>query len=163
MLRSDVEIHRATLADLAEVRAVRLRALQDAPYAFASTYEREAAFDDSAWAGRLTSGSATFLARMGDRTVGTSTGLPLSDGAVELVGMWVDPSARGSGVAAELVGAVHAWAATRAAEQLRLWVVDGNERALRFYQRMGFVLTGERQPLPANPAVQELGMVRSIG
>ncbi len=163
MLRSDLEIHRATLADLAEVRAVRLRALRDAPYAFASTYEREAAFDDAAWADRLTSGSATFLARMDGRTVGTSTGLPPNDGAVELVGMWVDPAARGSGAAAELVGAVHAWAAAHAAKQLRLWVVDGNDRALCFYQRMGFVLTGERQPLPANPAVQELGMVRPIG
>ena len=159
---SHVEIHRATLADVPEVRAVRLRALKDAPYAFASTYEREADFDDAAWEQRLTSGSATFVARMGGATVGTCVGLPPSDGATELVAMWVDSVARGSGVAAELVEAVHAWAVEQRAERVHLWVAGTNERAVRFYERIGFVHTGERQPLPSDPTVPEFGMVRPI-
>ena len=145
-----------------DVRAVRLRALKEAPYAFASTYEQEAAFDDAAWEQRLTSGSATFLARMDGTTIGTCTGLPPSDGAVELVAMWIDPSARGSGAATELVQAVLAWAAGQTAERLHLWVAGGNQRARHFYERTGFVLTGERQPLPSDPAVPELGMARPI-
>ena len=159
VLRSRVEIREATLADLAEVRTVRLRALRNAPYAFASTYEREAAFDDAEWVQRLTSGSATFLARTNGTTVGICSGLPPSDGAVELVAMWVDPEVRGSGVAADLVRAVLAWATEQRANRLHLWVAGNNEHAKRFYEKSGFVLTGERQPLPSDPTVPEFGMV----
>jgi GNAT superfamily N-acetyltransferase len=160
---STVEIHLATVADLPEVRTVRLRALQDAPYAFASTYEREAAFGDADWVERLTSGSSTFLARVGGTTVGTCTGLPPRDDMVELVAMWVDPAVRGFGVAAELVHAVSAWAADQGADRVHLWVTVTNGRAKRFYEKLDFVLTGEQQPLPSDPGVQEFGMVRFIG
>jgi ribosomal protein S18 acetylase RimI-like enzyme len=159
---STVEIHLATVADLPEVRNVRLGALQDAPTAFASTYEREAAFGDAAWVARLTSGSSTFLARRGGATVGICTGLPPCDDVVELVAMWVDPAVRGSGVAAELVHAVSAWAADLGADRVHLSVAGTNGRARRFYEKLGFVLTGEQQPLPSDPGVQEFGMVRSI-
>lgn len=162
MTESTVEIHLASVADLPEVRAVRLRALQEAPYAFASTYERESAFDTADWVDRLTSGSATFLARVGETSVGICTGLPPRDAIVELVAMWVDPAVRGSGVAAELVHAVSAWAADQGADRIHLWVAGANERAKRFYERLDFVLTGERQPLPSDPGVQEFGMVRLI-
>jgi hypothetical protein len=33
---------------------------------------------------------------------------------------------------------------------------------VRFYQRIGFVLTGEQQPLPSDPSVAEWGMLRPI-
>ena len=160
--RFPVEIHQATLADLAEVRTIRLRALQDAPYAFASTYEREAAFEESDWAGRLTSGSSTFLARVGGKTVGICTGLPPRSGMVELVAMWVDPVARGTGVAAELVRAVLAWATDEGADRVHLRVAGTNERAKRCYEKLDFVLTGEKQPLPSDPSVPEFGMVRTV-
>ena len=163
MSESTVEIHLATVADLPEVRTIRLRALQDAPYAFASTYEREAAFDDADWVERLTSGSSTFLARVGGTTVGICSGLPPRDDVIELVAMWVDPAARGSGVAAELVRAVSAWAADQRADRVHLSVAGTNERAKRFYEKLGFVLTGEQQPLPSDPSVPEFGMVRRIG
>ena len=46
-------IRRATPADLGVVRALRLEALRLAPTAYGSTLEREEAFDDTVWAGRL--------------------------------------------------------------------------------------------------------------
>ena len=161
--RFPVEIHQATPADLADVRTIRLRALQDAPYAFASTYEREAAFEESDWESRLTSGSSTFLARVGGKTVGICTGLPPRRGMAELVAMWVDPVARGTGVAAELVHAVLAWATDEGADRVHLWVAQTNERARRCYEKLDFVLTGEQQPLPSEPNVLELGMVHTVG
>lgn len=161
--RFPVEIHQAALADLADVRTIRLRALQDAPYAFASTYEREAAFVESDWAGRLTSGSSTFLARVGGKTVGICTGLPPRRAMAELVAMWVDPVARGTGVAAELVRAVLAWATDEGAVRVHLWVAETNERARRFYEKLDFVLTGEQQPLPSELDVLEFGMVHTVG
>ncbi|RPD52192.1 hypothetical protein L226DRAFT_493143 [Lentinus tigrinus ALCF2SS1-7] len=51
-------------ADIRDYRTVRLEALRRDPSAFTSTYEREAAFDEETWRGRLTgSGKATFVAR----------------------------------------------------------------------------------------------------
>jgi GNAT superfamily N-acetyltransferase len=72
--------------------------------------------------------------------------------------MWVDPSMRGTRAAADLVRAVLDWAAAGGAGGVSLWVADGNDRALRFYDRMGFTPTGHRQGLPSNPAVGETEM-----
>ncbi|MDD7968942.1 GNAT family N-acetyltransferase [Actinomycetospora lemnae] len=79
-----------------------------------------------------------------------------------LVAMWVDPARRGQGVADALVGAVVAWAAGQGAHRLALWVVDGNERARRCYARLGFVPSGERQPVPNHPESTESRMVREL-
>jgi len=73
----------------------------------------------------------------------------------QLVSMWVDPRARGSGAAVQLVAAVREAAAVEGARVLTLFVADGNDRARRLYERLGFRPTGERQPLPSDPARSE--------
>jgi ribosomal protein S18 acetylase RimI-like enzyme len=59
------------------------------------------------------------------------------DDGQQLTSMWVAPSVRGRGVGRALVGRVIAAAAGR---PLWLRVLDGNETAIRLYQRCGFVL-----------------------
>jgi RimJ/RimL family protein N-acetyltransferase len=54
-----------------------------------------------------------------------------------LVGMYVRESDRGTGVADEIANAVVAYARTRV-ELLQLSVASTNDRAVRFYERMGF-------------------------
>lgn len=154
----------ADIADWEAVRDIRLHALHDAPDAFGSTYQREAEFTRTDWINRLTSGSATFLAyhpRFGADAIGICAGFSRDTSVVELVSMWVDPRARGHGVAEPLVGAVADWAGNRDATQVHLWVTEANEPARRLYQRCGFTFTGERQSLPSNPSLPELGMARS--
>lgn len=157
-----MEIYRATTADWRLVRDVRLRALKDAPDAFGSTYAREEVFTQDDWTRRLASeNSVTFLARLSERTAGIVGGW--RDGAaVELVSMWVDPAARGGGVAEPLVEAVVDWVRAIGEERIHLWVTIGNDSARRLYQRCGFVATGERQPLPSNPGLTEIGMARPV-
>jgi hypothetical protein len=60
-----VEVRRIEAAEWRELRELRLRALADAPDAFASTLEREAAFPEDVWRERAEGGpaSATFIAR----------------------------------------------------------------------------------------------------
>jgi ribosomal protein S18 acetylase RimI-like enzyme len=48
------------------------------------------------------------------------------------------------------------------AAAVRLFVVDGNDRTRRFYERLGFEPTGERQPLPSDPEVGEELLRRSL-
>jgi GNAT superfamily N-acetyltransferase len=79
-----------------------------------------------------------------------------------LISMWVRPSHRGLGIAAQLIAVVRDWAADAGAHELELWVADGNDAAVRTYAGAGFVPTGRRQPLPSNPAVGEEMWVLAI-
>lgn len=158
-----IRIARATAADLEPVRATRLQALEESPGAFGSTLERELAFDDDTWLARLGNG-AWFLAWNGPQPVGMACGIP-EEGRPDLrqlVAMWVDPSVRGTGAAAALVEEVVAWAAEDGAASIYLWVAEGNDRALRLYQRLGFEPTDEAGPLPSAPERCEHKMIRSL-
>ena len=57
-----VEIREVTPADWEVMREIRLAALQEAPYAFGSTYAREASFTQEQWLARLHDRAATYLA-----------------------------------------------------------------------------------------------------
>lgn len=142
-------------------RDIRLRALRLDPNAFCSTLERELAFDEPKWRDRLENG-ATFLARTDEGAVGTASGVadPHEDDSRELVAMWVDPVARGSGVAAALIESVEEWARNEGVSSLALWVADDNDAAKRLYSRCGFVATGEREPM--RPTVEQLRMRRNL-
>lgn len=157
------EVARAGPDDWREARSVRLRALTDAPGAFASTHAREAAFDEAIWRERLV-GSAWFLARRDRRPVGIAVGIAEPDvpDARMLVAMWVAPERRGDGTAVALVDAVVGWAREDGARLLTLWVVDDNERARRFYARLGFRPDGSRQPMPNRSSIEESRLRRRV-
>ncbi len=133
---------------------MRLAALTDAPFAFASTFAREAVFDEEQWRGRIED-ATYFVARDTSlQVVGLVAVLTKDASEKHLVAMWVDPRQRGAGVAGALLEA--ALASARAdADAVTLWVADGNPRARRFYEKAGFRSTGERQPLPSAPQVGE--------
>ena len=149
------------------LRALRLRALADAPSAFGSTLAREEAFAESVWQERAARGAAgedrvTYVAEDGDRWVGMATGRVPDGPRLDLVGMFVEPVARGRGVGTALLDAVASWARGRGAAHLRLWVTSTNGPALRLYQRCGFCLTGKTKPLDHTPSVSECEMVREL-
>ena len=151
------------------LRALRLRALADAPWAFGSTLAKEEAFTEAVWQERAARGATgedgvTYVAEEGDRWVGMVTGL-VNDPAeprLEVVGMFVEPVARGRGVGAALLEAVASWARGRGAPRLRLWVTSTNGAALRLYQRRGFRPTGKTKPLDHTPSVSECEMIREL-
>ncbi|MET9019801.1 GNAT family N-acetyltransferase [Actinopolymorpha sp. NPDC004070] len=158
--------------DWREWRAIRLAALEDTPWAFGSTLAQARTFGEEEWRRRL-AGFPCYLADPPDLAggpVGMSGAFvehpaPGADGqgvTVELVSMWVSPAARGRGVGAHLVAAVVEWAARTGAARVHLWVTDGNDPARRLYERCGFVPTGERAPLPSDPSLSEVGMVREL-
>jgi RimJ/RimL family protein N-acetyltransferase len=160
-----VTIQLARAEDWARYRDIRLAGLAESPDAFGSTLEREQAFDEQTWRARAGSG-ACFLAVAADGAVlGTASGYADPDGpATErlLVAMWVAPSARGQGVAGELIAAVAAWARADGASALRLNVARHNHAAQRAYRRAGFEKTGQAAPLPRDPGVVEEVMVRPL-
>jgi ribosomal protein S18 acetylase RimI-like enzyme len=117
------------------------------------------AFPAEVWRQRAQGGpaSATFIAREGGVDIGLAAVFaePNAPGRMHLVSMWVDPRYRQRGVARALVDQAVGWAAERQASEVILWVADHNTAARRLYERLGFQPTGERQPLPSNPARTE--------
>jgi len=154
-----VVIRRSRGEDWQLSREIRLQALRDAPLAFASTYEREAAFVDAMWLHRIAS-SAQFLAIDQDEVVGTATGFvdPEDTTTALLVAMYVAPAARGNGIGERLVDAVVASARADGAHRVRLHVVETNPVAERLYSRCGFVRTGAMMRLPHRPDLLEYEM-----
>jgi GNAT superfamily N-acetyltransferase len=80
-----------------------------------------------------------------------------------LDGMYVRPEAWGSGVADELHE--RAVAAIRAAghERARLWVLEGNARARRFYERHGWYADGSSRVVEFPPNPIDLGYALQVG
>ena len=143
------------------MRDVRLAALRDAPQAFGSSYRREIGFCREDWLARIANGAnfLAYAAEFGPAPAGLVGGFVPQPGIAELVSMWVHPRARGLGVGRALVAAVIRWAAAEGHPSVHLWVTETNEPARRLYERCGFTLTGERQPLPSHPEQAEIGML----
>ncbi len=140
-----MDVRRVEGSDWELVRDLRLQALADAPQAFGSTYEREAAYGEDVWIGRLgTLANTTIVCECSGTPCGLVTLVrdERDHRTGWLVGMWVAPSFRGSGAADRLVASVLEWAGQHGISTVRLHVADGNARAERVYRRHGFSRTG---------------------
>jgi GNAT superfamily N-acetyltransferase len=157
-----VEIHQLVPEEWETLRAVRLRALADAPGAFGSSLERELAFDEATWRSRTVT-SAQFLAVVGPEPAGLAAARNPAGPARELVSMWVAPEHRRHGVGAALVARVAEHARGEGARELRLWVVVGNEEATAFYGRLGFAPTGATEPHSDGSGRREMEMRLALG
>lgn len=155
--------------DVDAYRRARLRALQEDSDAFTERYADAVAWPDSRWVERVAenanhAASSTHVAWQDGEIVGMATGVVRHDAeAPELVAMWVAPEVRGRGVGARLVRHVQAWAKSRGADALELWVVTGNDRAIALYQRCGFVVKDDHRADPDDPCRNEVRMRLSIG
>lgn len=123
------------------LRELRLRALTDAPQAFGRSYAEEVAYEDAWWAQLAASGRVQ-VAEVDGRLAGMAGGATLADGTAELWGMWVEPEARGTGVARRLVEAVVEWALEHGHDRIGLQVADKDGAAARLYRRLGFTDSG---------------------
>jgi ribosomal protein S18 acetylase RimI-like enzyme len=149
-------------------KAVRLRALQDSPFAFGSTYARESEFTDDEWLRRAENWDgvrgAGFLAMDESGACGiVGSFLDESDRTkARLVSMWTAPTHRMLGVGTLLVRAAENWARSAGAKTMSLMVTSNNQSAQLFYERLGFTFTGVSEPWPNDPAFFEHEMSRRI-
>ncbi|BDZ47942.1 hypothetical protein GCM10025867_01830 [Frondihabitans sucicola] len=169
MRSSTVTIRSVTEEDWREVRTLRFQMLEDTPIAYGETLEHALRLAEPEWRMRGRRGqeprSASFVA-IDDATlewVGTMGGYLPTTGAPLLVGVFVAPAFRGAsiGVADRLLAEVEGWA--RGFDgSLALHVHEENPRAIRFYERHGFVDTGRRLDYELAPGGREWEMSKVL-
>ncbi|WP_030156569.1 GNAT family N-acetyltransferase [Glycomyces sp. NRRL B-16210] len=141
-----IELRVLTADDWALWRELRLAALTEAPYAFASRLSDWQGEHDNEqrWRARLEmAGSYNLAAMIDGHPIGMASGVPTDEPAtIELIAMWVNPKARGKGVGDRLVNEIATWAEKIGAKILRLGVAEGNPAAAELYRRNGFQDTG---------------------
>jgi len=147
-------IRRLESNDWERLRDARLRALASDPDAFLVTVEEARKYPRERWREHAESSdrNTTFVyerAGMFDAMVGAFVG---EDAAtVHLVGMWVAPDLRGSGIANRLVEQVVAWSRDHGRSRIVLSIEGNNDRAARLYETCGFTELVEPPPLPYEP------------
>jgi ribosomal protein S18 acetylase RimI-like enzyme len=143
-------------------RETRLRMLRDDSDFFSTRYEDMVREPDATWrdwvAGAAVGDEKTLFVAEEQGTwlgvVGAFTRIDASE--VQLISMWVDPAARGRGIARDLIRAVARWAEERGAARVVLFVQEANEPAQHLYERAGFRPTGARAPASAGRSAFKL-------
>ena len=163
-----IDLEPITEASVALFKSIRLRALQDSPGAFGSTYAWESQLPDAEWMKRI----GRWNGRTGIGYLAMEKGIPCGiagclldqddPAAAQLISMWVSPTHRRLGVGRLLVEQVIRWACSHGALRLQLMVTGRNDSAIRFYLRLGFAFTGKTIPYPNDPTEIEREMELTI-
>jgi len=126
-------------------KRMRLTALRESPFAFASTYKAALRRSPESWSEQANStaqGSdrCTFIAFSDDSPIAIAALYRTEEenDVGELLQVWVSPEHRGKGVARDLMDAVFQWASANGFRTAVATIGKDNVRAQRFYQKYGF-------------------------
>ena len=153
-------VARLTESEWRVFAVVRLRALTDALGEDDPQYQREVAFTAAQWRRRLRD-HAQFAAWIGNRPVGLIGAQQETQDCVYLYSLWLDPEARGQGLARPLVAAAVDWARDRRARTVTLRVAAGNALARGVYESLGFTATSLETRGPRDEVAMALSLSSS--
>jgi ribosomal protein S18 acetylase RimI-like enzyme len=163
-----ITLERIAPANALLFKTIRLRALQNDPTAFGSTFAKESQLADEEWINRSRrwngDGAIGYLAFDGENACGLVACYTdeLDPQRAHVISMWVDPAWRRAGVGTALIEGLRSWAAPRKMRELKLMVTSVNDSAIRFYERLGFRRSGKTEPYPNDPAITEYEMLLSL-
>jgi ribosomal protein S18 acetylase RimI-like enzyme len=145
-----ITVRRIQLGEADLFKQMRLTALQDAPYAFSSTYDAALQRSAESWreqAERTAQGTdrATFIAFSDDIPIGMAALYRREDtvDVGELLQVWVSPEYRGTSVAWDLMDMIFRWAGENDFRSIIAGVAKVNARALKFYTKYGLSIIDE--------------------
>jgi ribosomal protein S18 acetylase RimI-like enzyme len=158
-------IRRIEVADWERLRDVRLRALAVDSHAFLVSLEVARELPEEHWRDRATptETQVTFVEeRDGVFTAVVASFVSNDPATAYLVGIWVAPEARRTGVAVRLVEHVLDWAREHRRTRVVLSVKRGNEPAARLYAKCGFVEIAQPVELPYEPTADTQFYARGV-
>ena len=141
------KIDRLAPDDWERLKALRIKSAIDSPEAFATSLEVMRNRPREFWNQQIKQ-MACFTVYTVEH--GKNKDLGLVRGAIDphlksqvwLLGMWVDPVARGNNLGQQLTQKVIEWGRNINASILKLEVISTNRFAVNLYERVGFTLTG---------------------
>lgn len=133
------KVARLTESDWRVFAVMRLRALGDSLGERDPQYKKEVAFTAAQWRRRLRE-HAQFATLVGDRPVGMIAAQQENPDSVYLYSLWLDPAARGRGLARPLVAAAVDWARDQRVRTITLRVASNNAAARVVYESVGFAV-----------------------
>jgi ribosomal protein S18 acetylase RimI-like enzyme len=152
---AEVTVRPAVEDDAAAIAAVHVRSWQSAyrghlPDGYLDALPAQLERREAMWREVIrghAAGHRVWVADQGGRIVGFSGTGPSRDddapaGAIELGTIYLEPDAIGRGVGAALMRRALADLSERGCRLATLWVLEGNERACRFYEKGGWRADG---------------------
>ena len=145
------------------LKQARQAALLDAPTAFGVSYHAAVENSDERWQALASPDSSPlfWLALDEHRPVGLIGAGISPSGRFNLIAMWVEPGARGTGIASRLVETVLNHARDARYADVYLDVSPQNTQAAQLYLKHGFVFINEWEPLASHPHIHVQTMVWS--
>jgi ribosomal protein S18 acetylase RimI-like enzyme len=139
------------------LRDIRLAALLDSPGTFLATYAKERLYEDHHWRAEFNRGDwyVGFVDAIPVSLVGVIWPVDTPDDARYFEYLWVAPEHQRRGVALRMIKVVLDRLSANGIRTVFLWVLNGNEVALRVYERAGFVRTNLSQPIHERPGRTE--------
>jgi ribosomal protein S18 acetylase RimI-like enzyme len=135
-------------------RQLRLASLAESPDLFSTTYSEAIKRDICSWDEQADSGTQgsdriTMIAFNDSQPVGIGSVYRDSKNEFygELIQFWIESAYRGREVAPELIRLLISWSVHQNYRKLIAWVNCGNLRAVKFYQKHGFIMTDQTKPL----------------
>lgn len=160
-----IEIITATADDVDRLRALRLAALKDAPYAFGAKYEDEVKKPVSDWQDRLKNTSWCFV--VADSVDIGLLAVDLADkdrnSACWLSSWWLTEGFRGRGIPKLMLNWVDQLCTENNWKKIGLGVWPDNLRAIAAYKKLGFTNTEKLLPSRSIPGLMYLAMYRNVG
>jgi len=152
----DFSIRELTAADAAEIARVHVRSWQQGYEGLmdqAHLDQLDVGERTEMWTKLLglPNQGARLVVESDGETVGFLVGArtsPGTEGAAEVFSIYLDPSVWRAGIGSALLDRGVELLRTPGPVPVILWVVDGNERACRFYERRGFRFDGGRKDEP---------------
>jgi RimJ/RimL family protein N-acetyltransferase len=139
------------------LRHMRLAALRDSPELFLSTFEKEKDYDEEEWRAEFSRGSwnVCLLGQELAGLLGVTRDPDSPADARYLEYFWVTPGRRRRRVAWDMLEIVLDRSRTAGVRTIFAWVLDGNEVAIRLYERVGFIRTNHHEALASRPGRTE--------
>jgi len=156
-------VRRGGILDAKKLRSIRLEALADEPDAFGASFDDVVKWTRVRWL-LVALRWNYYLGSLDGEVVGMATGGGRGQRSEShwLFGMYVSPRARGTGLAALLVGVVEDWVLEKGGDALFLHVTESVPRARAFYNKVGFKPTGDTFAMERDPSLRLVTMVKHL-
>ncbi len=151
---SKIHLRSLIVDDWVQYREIRLSSLQESPDAFGSTYGEECNFPTQKWKDRINlndrvAHALPLIAELDGKAIGIACGIVHESGdrTGNIYQMWVAPEHRGKGIGKRLLNSIVNWAEGLHLQGLELDVTTTNLKAIHFYESIGFISSGEFNPV----------------